>query len=70
LPIINYTPIKIHTTDALKVMRTEKACVLRNESNQCDRQCSACNLVLPSNKILAAYDYVIDMLENKLQQKL
>ena len=52
--------------DVLTVIQTEKACVLRNENGQCDRECYDCNLVLPTKIVLSAYDYVIDMLKAEI----
>ena len=49
----------ITVEEALTVMRTEQACVLRNESNQCDRQCEECDLVLPTGRVLEGYDLAI-----------
>lgn len=49
--------------EVLKVMQTEKECVLRNIRG-CDRECGKCDLVLPDETILSAYDYVMEMLES------
>lgn len=50
---------------ALEIMQTEKSCVERNEANECDRKCEACNLVLPAQEVLEAYDLVIALLSDE-----
>lgn len=47
---------------AIQILQTEKECVGRNNGVNCDRQCDKCDLVLPSEDILQAYDVVIDKL--------
>lgn len=44
--------------EIIKVMENEKACVLKN-INGCDRDCANCELALPDDVILEAYDAVI-----------
>ncbi len=53
--------------DVLSIIETEKACVIRNDNGQCDRKCSACNLVLPTKLILSAYNEVIDMIKTDME---
>ena len=43
--------------EALFVLQNERECVIRGET--CDRDCSKCDLVMPSEKIISAYDNVI-----------
>lgn len=51
---------------ALEVMLTEKCCVMRQEDiSKCDRRCSECDLCLPTEEVLQAYDFVIDLLTIK-----
>lgn len=47
---------------AIEVLRTEKKCVLRNIRG-CDRECEHCDLVLPDEDILTAYETAIKALE-------
>lgn len=47
--------------DTIDVLRVEQACVQRTD---CDRDCVNCDLVLPDKKILDAYSYAIDVLQN------
>lgn len=42
----------------IEVINTEKKCVLRNMRG-CDSQCGKCDLVLPEDDILLAYDMAI-----------
>lgn len=47
---------------AIKVIQTEKKCVLRNIRG-CDRECDKCDLVLPEEEILTAYEMAIEALK-------
>ncbi len=42
---------------AIEIIQTEKKCVAR--ANICGRDCANCDLVLPEEEILAAYDMAI-----------
>lgn len=46
---------------AIEVIQNEKKCVLRNIRG-CDRQCDKCNLVLPDEEVLTAYDMAMEAL--------
>lgn len=46
----------------IKVLENEKACVLRNIRQECDRDCGKCDLVLPDKEIINAYNYALDIL--------
>lgn len=50
--------------DVLEVMRTERRCVIRNSIGGCDRDCAKCDLLLPTNDVIAGYDKVIMMIKN------
>lgn len=47
--------------NAVEVLRIEKKCVLRNIRG-CDRKCEGCDLVLPDDEVLKAYDEAIKAL--------
>lgn len=47
---------------AIEVIRTEKKCVLRNIRG-CSRECEKCDLVLPDEEVLMAYDMAIESLK-------
>ena len=47
--------------EALFVLQNERECVIRGET--CDRDCAKCDLVMPSEKIISAYDNVIGWLK-------
>lgn len=49
--------------EAIEVIKTEKKCVLRNIRG-CDRDCAKCDLVLPDEEILTAYDMAIRSLSH------
>ena len=46
----------------VEVLKTERECVKRNVAG-CDRQCEKCDLVLPTEVVLEAYDTAIRELE-------
>ena len=48
----------------IEIMQTEKECVLRQDTDKCDRNCGKCDLVLPTEEVLQAYDAVIRSVEN------
>lgn len=48
-----------------EVFKTERECILRNESDNCNRDCASCDLVIDCNEILKAYDKVLDLLEKQ-----
>lgn len=50
--------------EAIDVIKTEKKCVLRNIRG-CDRDCAKCDLVLPDEDILTAYDMAIKVLNEE-----
>lgn len=49
--------------EAIEVIKTEKKCVLRNMRG-CTRDCAHCDLVLPEDDILLAYDMAIRALSH------
>lgn len=51
---------KLTNKEAIVVIETEKKCVAR--ANICDRDCAHCDLVLPEEDILLAYDMAIKWL--------
>ena len=46
----------------IEVFETEKACIIRNVNNVCDRNCAKCDLILPDSEIIGAYDAAIKFL--------
>lgn len=52
--------------EAIKIIQTEKACVIRNISHQCDRDCANCDLLKPDEDILASYDIAIDAMDKQV----
>lgn len=49
--------------DILKVVKQELACVKRNDGVNCDRHCENCDLLLPVEEIISAYEAVIQLLQ-------
>ena len=49
---------------AIEVLETEKKCVKRNIAGCC-RECAECDLVLPDEEILGAYDWAIRLLSEE-----
>ena len=48
--------------EVVKILKTERECVNRNNGVNCDRQCNKCDLVLPADKIITAYDIAIKLI--------
>lgn len=48
--------------DAVGIMKFERACVVRQGDPSCGRDCAKCDLCLPTEDVLAAYDMVINAL--------
>lgn len=53
--------------DTIRVLSNERACVMRNTAGACDRNCAACDLVLPDELVISAYQTAINIL--RAQQK-
>ena len=52
--------------EIIGVIKFEKACVLRQDTPQCNRECKKCDLLLPTEDVLQAYDEVIRFLELRI----
>ena len=46
-----------------EVLRNEYRCVQRNITGRCNRECGECDLVLPDEVILYAYEECIAVME-------
>ena len=46
-----------------EVLRNEYRCVQRNIAGRCNRECGECDLVLPDDVILHAYEECIAVME-------
>lgn len=53
--------------ETIKVLSNELACVMRQTGPSCDRNCAACDLVLPDEIVISAYQTAINIL--RAQQK-
>ena len=51
--------------EAAGVIKFEKACVLRQDTPRCNRDCKKCDLLLPTEDVLTAYDMAIKALEQQ-----
>lgn len=51
--------------EAIKIILTERECVLRAADGECDRNCAKCELVMPEGDIIVAYDMAIAALEKQ-----
>lgn len=49
-------------TQALIVLEKERECVLRQDSPDCDRDCKKCDLLLPTETVVEAYDNAIKVI--------
>ena len=50
---------------AIEVLETEKKCVKRNIAGCC-RECAECDLVLPDDVIVSAYDWAIRLMSDDI----
>ena len=50
---------------AREILETERECVERNDGTNCDRVCANCDLLLPAEEILKAYDTAIEYCREK-----
>ena len=59
----------IEWVDVLKVIRNEKQCIEKQCNSLCDnlRDCANCDLALPDETILSAYDKVIDLVQKHIR---
>ena len=48
--------------ETIKVLSHEQTCVMRQIEPGCDRNCAACDLVLPDEMVLSAYRMAINLL--------
>ncbi len=48
--------------ETIKVLYNEMACVKRQTGPGCDRNCAACDLVLPDELVISAYRTAVDIL--------
>ena len=46
----------------IKVLEQEKECVLRQDTPKCNRDCKNCDLLLPTEDVIAAYETAIEIL--------
>lgn len=53
--------------EAIKVVKTEKECVVRNINEGCDHECWNCDLLMPDEDNLSGHDIAIQALE-EIQQ--
>lgn len=51
--------------DTIKVLSNELACVMRQTGPGCDRNCAACDLVLPDEPVISAYQTAINILRSQ-----
>lgn len=53
---------------ATRIMENEYSCVIR-ASNGCDRKCEKCDLLLPTDQVMDAYEYVLECLHKTSGEK-
>lgn len=49
---------------ATELLEIELACVRRNESGACDRNCAVCDLVQETDELVDMYEYVINRMKS------
>ena len=52
----------------VKMLEIEKQCVLRQDTPQCTRECSFCDLVQNADEVVSAYDTAINILKQLLEK--
>lgn len=52
----------------VKMLEIEKQCVLRQDTPQCTRECSFCDLVQNADEVISAYDTAINILKQLLEK--
>ncbi len=55
--------------ETIKVLSNELACVKRQTGPGCDRNCAACDLVLPDELVISAYQTAINILRSQQKAK-
>ena len=51
--------------EIIEVMIIERNCVERQDTPLCDRHCEKCDLCLPTDRVVKAYEQVIDILHEQ-----
>lgn len=62
-----YIPVP-DLTSTIRIMEIEKQCVLRQDTPQCTRECSFCDLVQNADEVISAYDTAINILKQLLEK--
>lgn len=57
-----YIPVP-DISKTIKMLEIEKQCVLRQDTPQCTRECSFCDLVQNADEVISAYDTAINLLK-------
>ena len=57
-----YIPVP-DLTKTIKMLEIEKTCVLRQDTPECNRECSNCDLVQNADEVISAYDTAITFLK-------
>lgn len=52
---------------AISLLETEKECITRNELKMCNRDCSKCELVQDTYKLLDAYNMAIELMKKEIE---
>ena len=55
--------------EIIEVLIIERTCVERQGTPLCDRKCEACDLCLPTDKVVKAYEQTIDILHQEPSRK-
>lgn len=63
ISFIGEEEVAVTKYEAIDILKNEIACVKGNDG-KCDRDCFHCDLVLPEEEILEAYDMAINALED------
>lgn len=57
-----YIPVP-DLSSTIRILEIEKQCVLRQDTPECTRECSFCDLVQNADEVISAYDTAINILK-------
>lgn len=59
----------ISASRAFDIIRMQNRCVMRSDSNKCGKYCEMCDLAMPTNVIIEAYEYALSLIKKEMNKK-
>ena len=59
----------ISASRAFDIIRMQNRCVMRSDKNKCGKYCEVCELALPTNDIIEAYEYALSLIKKEMYKK-